>query len=591
MDRFTQRVEKNSTSAVTRTITPDNLVAEPKSSLSKKEKDNVIAKLSDKKLSNDQREKIVIELSKRGVSKKEIGEILEICKMNVLNNYVSHIKESSDKRNNAMQRIKVLQSLISGHIFVEISKTIEDYTKFIVELKESGIFNKKYPNSDLIIADILNLLAMKDIVTCFKKLGHSLDRSTYEGQCMLLTISHLVYSKKLEFKVFSDIMQNPYQDNPSKELEEFSKALDKTINELDKDDLILSKGELNLVFLLKQVDNDLAMKYITLLHRYMTIIIKSDNEISDVEKEFLEELNKKRDEILKVELMKILVPDNEEPKNNPVSVPTISDPAKELEKLIGLTNVKTEVNNLYNLVKVQQMRESRGMKTSNISYHCVFTGNPGTGKTTVARIVAGIYKDLGVLKKGHLVETDRSGLIGEYVGQTAPKTNAIIDSALDGVLFIDEAYSLVQGGQNDYGKEAISTLLKRMEDDRDRLIVILAGYSKEMEDFINSNSGLQSRFNRYIEFPDYSINELTQIFDYVAKKNEFVLTDEAKTQIQSVITKAVENKDKNFGNARYIRNLFEKIITQQANRIALEQNITNETLSTIEVIDIDNAVK
>lgn len=196
-----------------------------------------------------------------------------------------------------------------------------------------------------------------------------------------------------------------------------------------------------------------------------------------------------------------------------------------------------------------------------------------------------------MLKKGHLVETDRSGLIGEYVGQTAPKTNAIIDSALDGVLFIDEAYSLVQGGQNDYGKEAISTLLKRMEDDRDRLIVILAGYSKEMEDFINSNSGLQSRFNRYIEFPDYSINELTQIFDYVAKKNEFVLTDEAKTQIQSVITKAVENKDKNFGNARYIRNLFEKIITQQANRIALEQNITNETLSTIEVIDIDNAVK
>ena len=141
VDRFTQRVEKNSTSAVTRTITPDNLVAEPKSSLSKKEKDNVIAKLSDKKLSNDQREKIVIELSKRGVSKKEIGEILEICKMNVLNNYVSHIKESSDKRNNAMQRIKVLQSLISGHIFVEISKTIEDYTKFIVELKESGIFN------------------------------------------------------------------------------------------------------------------------------------------------------------------------------------------------------------------------------------------------------------------------------------------------------------------------------------------------------------------------------------------------------------------------------------------------------------------
>jgi SpoVK/Ycf46/Vps4 family AAA+-type ATPase len=229
------------------------------------------------------------------------------------------------------------------------------------------------------------------------------------------------------------------------------------------------------------------------------------------------------------------------------------------------------------------------MSVSNLSYHCVFTGNPGTGKTTVARIVAEIYKELGVLKKGHLVETDRSGLVGEYVGQTAPKTNAIIDSALDGVLFIDEAYSLVQGGQGDYGKEAISTLLKRMEDDRDRLVVILAGYSKEMDDFINSNSGLQSRFNRYIEFPDYSSEELLQIFDFIIKKNEFVLTDEASNLVKEVIAKAVANKNNNFGNARYIRNLFEKVITQQANRIATAENISNEVLSKIEAVDIIHA--
>lgn len=266
-------------------------------------------------------------------------------------------------------------------------------------------------------------------------------------------------------------------------------------------------------------------------------------------------------------------------------------PIEELNNLIGLSNVKAEISSLSNLVKIQQVRKNRGMPVSNVSYHCVFTGNPGTGKTTVARIVAKIYKDLGVLNKGHLVETDRSGLVGEYVGQTAPKTNAIIDSALDGVLFVDEAYSLVQGGQSDYGKEAISTLLKRMEDDRERLIVILAGYSKEMEEFINSNSGLQSRFNRYIDFPDYTTKELLQIFDYMSKKNDYHLSPEASSKIVSVISDAVNHKDEKFGNARFVRNLFEKIITQQANRISIESKITNKMLATIEEIDIINAVK
>ncbi len=262
------------------------------------------------------------------------------------------------------------------------------------------------------------------------------------------------------------------------------------------------------------------------------------------------------------------------------------NPFEELSNLIGLSNVKLEINNLSNLVKVQKMRESRGMKTSNVSYHCVFTGNPGTGKTTVARIVAGIYKELGVIKKGHLVETDRSGLVAEYVGQTAPKTNAIIDSALDGVLFIDEAYSLVQGGQNDFGKEAVATLLKRMEDDRERLVVILAGYSKEMEDFISSNSGLQSRFNRYIDFPDYNADELMRIFEYTVKKNDFSASKEALSKVKEIIHEEVAHKDEKFGNARFIRNLFENIITEQANRLTLESNITNDKLSKIEEIDV-----
>lgn len=187
---------------------------------------------------------------------------------------------------------------------------------------------------------------------------------------------------------------------------------------------------------------------------------------------------------------------------------------KELDSLIGLKSVKDEISELRNFIKIQQMRKSQGLKTSHISYHCVFTGNPGTGKTTVARIVAEIYRNMGILSKGHLVETDRSGLIAEYLGQTAVKTNQIIDSALDGVLFIDEAYSLVQKYSNssDYGHEAVATLLKRMEDDRDRLVVILAGYGDEMKDFIDTNPGLQSRFNRYIHFEDYGVDELLAIF-------------------------------------------------------------------------------
>ena len=260
--------------------------------------------------------------------------------------------------------------------------------------------------------------------------------------------------------------------------------------------------------------------------------------------------------------------------------------ANELDSLIGLDSVKKEVQTLTNFIKIQQKREEQGLKSSSVSYHCVFTGNPGTGKTTVARIVADIYKNLGVLKRGHLVETDRAGLVAEYVGQTAVKTNKIIDSALDGVLFIDEAYSLVGGGESDYGKEAIATLLKRMEDDRDRLVVILAGYTKDMKQFIDSNPGLQSRFNRYIEFPDYTAEELYQIFALNLKKYDYHITDDAKAALQHFFEDAVAHKDANFGNGRFVRNTFEKVLENQANRLAPESNLTSERLSEIRVEDL-----
>lgn len=262
------------------------------------------------------------------------------------------------------------------------------------------------------------------------------------------------------------------------------------------------------------------------------------------------------------------------------------NPAKMLDELIGLDSVKKEVATLSNFIKIQQAREAQGLLTSSVSYHCVFTGNPGTGKTTVARILAKIYKNLGVVSKGHLVETDRAGLVAEYVGQTAVKTNKIIDSALDGVLFIDEAYSLIGGGASDYGKEAIATLLKRMEDDRDRLIVILAGYTKNMKDFIDSNPGLQSRFNRYIEFPDYSADELLQIFEASMKKFGYHYAEGAKEALQQYFIDVVAHKDANFGNGRLVRNTFEKTLQLQANRLASEVNLTTEKLSQIEIEDL-----
>ena len=257
----------------------------------------------------------------------------------------------------------------------------------------------------------------------------------------------------------------------------------------------------------------------------------------------------------------------------------------ELNSLIGLERVKKDVDSLRNLIKIQAMRKQQGLPNTSVSYHCVFSGNPGTGKTTVARIVAGIYKELGILKKGHLVEVDRSKLVGEYVGQTAPKTNKVIDEALDGVLFIDEAYSLVGEG-NDYGAEAIATLLKRMEDDRDRLVVILAGYTNEIKEFIDSNPGLQSRFNRYIQFDDYSTDELTEIFKRNLRKSRYKIKRDAFEELRNQIERAVISRDKNFGNARYVRNLFEKVVQNQANRLARMDAIDNDDLSIITREDI-----
>lgn len=251
----------------------------------------------------------------------------------------------------------------------------------------------------------------------------------------------------------------------------------------------------------------------------------------------------------------------------------IEDLKKELDGYIGLAEVKREVNNLISMATVFKRREEAGLPNADFSLHMVFTGNPGTGKTMIARLMARIYRSLGILSKGQLVEVDRSGLVAGYVGQTAIKTGKVIEKALGGVLFIDEAYALNGKGDNDFGQEAIDTLLKAMEDHRDDLVVIVAGYDGLMEKFIQSNPGLESRFNRYLHFDDYTLDEMLEIFKMQCRKSQYTLSPDAEQDVKDFIYD--ENADGvTFGNARGVRNLFEQILTAQANRLAKMESFT-----------------
>lgn len=545
-----------------------------------------IVAISNKEKKSEKNADNVIDIMNRHY-KKEIGKLEdEIAeKQSFFNNNTSP-KDSakSDKEYTVLISRDVFEgmNLLLKHtcdMIMDICRE-NDFQKYVLGIKEGN----DDINNSLNLFSSVKFFIIQDVLRSFGRLGHRYYTSGGNGK-KKCNIEYDTAEGQLLYGIVSQMMR--YDDNNSLAWEDFKNELSsndwyslkmrktavEALNTYANADVkaTASNGLDDFAFciILHNYNKDYENTYRKKMLRIATIIANADGKVTEVENQWL-------DEIMNVGITEEAADEQHKVEN----------PDEELNSMIGLSTVKDEINTLCNFVIMKKMREKEGLKSPNISYHCVFSGNPGTGKTTVARLLAGIYKDLGVLKKGHLVETDRSGLVAEYVGQTAVKTNKIIDRALDGVLFIDEAYTLANGGTNDYGPEAIATLLKRMEDDRDRLVVILAGYNKEIESFINSNPGLRSRFNRYIHFEDYSAEELFEIFCLQIRKSEYVLADDAAQFLKEQMEDIVTGKPKDFGNARYVRNLFEKSIEAQANRLASMAKLTKEELKTITKADL-----
>ena len=496
----------------------------------------------------------------------------------------------------------IQQSVKSGLDFCKkLAENDELRETFFRQAVNSSSYQSYSPND---FFTTLRFFFGNDLFDCFGHLGHSIHSGgnagkkaminyrNPEGQALYATLSTLMETPN-DFKSFREeiLSINQTSDNPlNSNIRETTEATLQVY--LNSGASITADGvdDFNLVLLLRSFGREEMIPEIRQVYLdFANAVALSDNEISDDERAWLDNLKEK---IVCKEIPQ--QPKEEErdsernavPEHEPVFEEQQKSPMRQLNELIGLRQVKSELQSLTRFIEVNQKRKEAGLRVAAISYHCVFAGNPGTGKTTVARILAGIYRQLGILKKGQLIETDRSGLVAEYVGQTAVKTNKMIDRAIGGVLFIDEAYTLAQGGENDYGREAIATLLKRMEDERDRLVVILAGYTNEIEQFINSNPGLRSRFNRYVHFDDYTEEELFQIFILQAQKYDYHLDDEAKGALRSLLRDKVENRQKDFGNARYVRNLFESVIENQAVRLSSNKETDKESLAIITKADI-----
>jgi stage V sporulation protein K len=378
------------------------------------------------------------------------------------------------------------------------------------------------------------------------------------------------YTRKFEQQVPETLKRLVEQDNDTFHLkgelsQSFSEAYIQVFECLGKEFLVCD-GETT-----KEEVNDFTI-YLSMLREYKKAETLFPNETKSV----IDVSNVHSKEIM---------PENSEEEGKEE---TLEELLEELNNLVGLQTVKDDVNSLIHLQEIKQLRKNRGLKEIPISNHLVFYGNPGTGKTTVARLLARIYYVMGILSVGQLVEVDRSGLVAGYVGQTALKVQEVIEKALGGVLFIDEAYALTYSTDgNDYGREAIDTLLKAMEDHRDDFVVIVAGYPELMARFIDSNPGLRSRFNKYINFQDYNAEELGEIFKTMCKNAGYMPTEEVLAYASKFFVGKYENRGKNFANAREVRNFFEKAMMNQADRLFGVENPTNEQLCTLEISDVE----
>jgi SpoVK/Ycf46/Vps4 family AAA+-type ATPase len=477
--------------------------------------------------------------------------------------------------------LKVLQGPplvgINKVFFENIVTFGNDFSKFIAELQgnsevqnivtsSSAFKHVKNANPEKAI----ETMALIDLLKCYNNLADITDANSNETFSMLYLVAKQQGVHILQYEDVAKL-------NSADVKNYFSNIQLAVTNELAQD-AANSSVQFTLATLLASYNKDLLTTYISHLYKYASIVIKADGKVTRQEENLLANLFAKNQTTASF---------------IPSSVNTVVPEEKTLEQLIyelydltGLNAVKAEINTLISLIKIQKARESFELTNTKMSLHLVFTGNPGTGKTTVARFIAKIYKNLGVLKQGHLVETDRSGMIAEYTGQTAIKVNKLVDSALNGVLFIDEAYAVMIDKQDVYGKEAIATLLKRMEDDRDKLIVILVGYTTEMEDFINTNPGLQSRFSKYIHFSDYTADELYSIFISMSRKLHFTFSAEVIDLIRNHFQAMISLGDVNFGNGRYVRNFFEKMIEKQAQRLVHDTDLNKQKLTTFLAEDL-----